>query len=184
MKYLSIDTETTGINKRECQVLSFAAVLENTLQPEVPVEKLPYVHFIMNLEFIKGEPFALNMNKDIIQIIKEGKDERLIAPVNFEKFFTEFLEENDIDINRIKVAGKNFASFDKLFIDNMDYGGFHDFSFHHRSLDVGPLFVDFKNDDWIPGLDECKRRAGIDGIVTHDALEDARDVIRVLRTKY
>jgi len=181
MKYISIDTETTGLNPKTCQILSFAAVLEDTSKLGVPVEELPSMHIILNLEFIKGEPFALNMNKDLIEIIKEGKDDRLIPEFNLVTAFNEFLMKNDIDLKKIKVAGKNFASFDKLFIDNV---ALDTPNFSHRVLDVGPLFLDFKNDNWIPGLDECKKRAGISGAVTHDALEDARDVIRVLRTKY
>ena len=46
------------------------------------------------------------------------------------------------------------------------------------------MFVDFKTDDWIPNLDTCKKRAGINGEVTHNALDDARDVILTLRSKY
>ena len=30
----------------------------------------------------------------------------------------------------------------------------------------------------------CKERAGVDGIVTHNALEDAWDVVQLLRKKY
>jgi hypothetical protein len=33
-------------------------------------------------------------------------------------------------------------------------------------------------------LDKCKERAKIQGEVTHDALEDAWDVIELLRTQY
>lgn len=184
MKFISIDCETTGLNPETCEILSLAAVLEDTNNTDVPVDNLPHVHFIFKKDFIKGEPYALNMNKNIIEIIKEGTDKRLISIANFEKFFTEFLEKNDIDIKKIKVAGKNFSSFDRLFIDNMDYGHSHDFKFHHRVLDVGPLFVDFKNDVWLPDLSSCMRRAGVEGVVTHDAYEDAKDVIKVLRTKY
>ena len=42
----------------------------------------------------------------------------------------------------------------------------------------------WKNDDAAPGLGLCKERAGIEGIVTHNALEDAWDVIEILRKFY
>lgn len=182
-KYLSIDTETTGLNPENCQILSIAAVLEDTSKTDIPVEKLPHFHYIFRHEFIQGEPFALNMNKDLIEIIKNGKDERLTFKAHFVLQFRNFLVDNNIDPKKIKVAGKNFSSFDKRFIDkimNEDTG----IKFHHRVLDVGSVFVDFQNDEWLPTLDECMNRAGVEGVVTHDALEDARDVIRTLRAKY
>jgi hypothetical protein len=39
------------------------------------------------------------------------------------------------------------------------------------------------NDDTLPSLDVCKKRANIDGNVSHNALLDAWDVIQVLRNK-
>jgi hypothetical protein len=52
-----------------------------------------------------------------------------------------------------------------------------------------PLVTDLvlqikKNDDVVPSLDSCKKRASIEGEVTHNALEDAWDVVKLLRTKY
>jgi hypothetical protein len=46
------------------------------------------------------------------------------------------------------------------------------------------LYVDWKTDSDVPNLLKCKERAGINGTVTHNALEDAWDVIEVLRKKY
>ena len=46
------------------------------------------------------------------------------------------------------------------------------------------LFVDWNNDTSLPNLTTCKERAGIEGVVTHDALEDAWDVVQVLRKFY
>ena len=182
MKYLSIDTETTGLDNETCEVLSFSAVLEDTDKLEVPVEELPYIHIIFRKDLIKGEPFALNMNKDIIEIIKEGKDNRLCVEDMFFELFEEFLYENDFkEGDKLKVAGKNFSSFDKGFIEKIENYEHFDFKFHHRVLDVGPMFIDFKNDDWVPTLDECMQRAGVSGSVTHDAYEDAKDVIKVIR---
>lgn len=45
--------------------------------------------------------------------------------------------------------------------------------------------MDFKNDDWLPNLTTCKEKAGLEETeVTHNALDDAWDVIQVLRAKY
>ena len=42
----------------------------------------------------------------------------------------------------------------------------------------------WKNDDAAPGLGLCKERAGIEGIVTHNAIEDAMDVVQLFRKFY
>ena len=181
MRYLSIDTETTGLNSENCQLLSVAGVLEDTSKPDVPVEDLPYFDFIIKREFIQGEPYALNMNKDLIEIIKDGKDDRLIEESEISIRIQVFCGLHGIEPKKLKVAGKNFSNFDSKFLDKVLS---NDVNYSHRVLDVGSVFVDFKNDDWIPNLQECKKRANIDGPVAHDALEDARDVIRTLRAKY
>jgi hypothetical protein len=46
------------------------------------------------------------------------------------------------------------------------------------------LFVDWKNDESLPGLSDCKKRAGLSEVVTHNALEDAWDVVELFRKKY
>lgn len=185
MRYLSIDTETTGLNEKNCQIISIAGVLEDTLKTEVPVEELPHFHYIFKHKHMKGEPYALNMNKGLIEIIKEGKDSRLIDEGAFTTKLQIFLLTNGIeDVSKLKVAGKNFGTFDKKFIEKILFWDTSDFGFHQRILDAGPLFTDFKNDEWIPNLNTCMQRAGIEGSVKHCALEDARDLIRVLRTKY
>lgn len=183
--YLSIDCETTGLNPENCQVLSFAAVIEDTSKPEIAVEDLPYIHLIIRRDFIQGEPYALNMNKDLIDIINKGEDERLVEEEMVYHHLMDLLHNNDIDFtSSINVAGKNFSGFDKKFIMSLPRFRGGNIKFSHRVLDVGSVLVDFQNDEWIPDLEECKRRAGVKGVVTHDALEDARDVIRALRTKY
>lgn len=184
MRYLSIDTETTGLNPETCQILSIAAVLEDTEKIDIPVEDLPHFHYIFRHDFIQGEPYALNMNKDLIEIIKDGFHPSLTFKAHFALQFRNFCTDNNIDPKKIKVAGKNFSSFDKNFIDKILNYKEHGIKFHHRVLDVGSVFVDFKNDEWLPDLTECMKRAGVKGAVTHDALEDARDVVRTLRAKY
>ena len=83
----------------------------------------------------------------------------------------------------INVAGKNFGTFDKLFLQQLPWWQ-KLIRVRQRILDPGILFVDWKNDESIPSLFTCKERAGVEGIVTHNALEDAWDVIELLRKKY
>lgn len=56
--------------------------------------------------------------------------------------------------------------------------------YRHRIIDPSILYVDWSKDESLPSLDECLKRAGIEKSVTHTAVEDAWDVIQVLRKKY
>ena len=44
MKYVSFDSETTDLKPESGLLLEFAAVVEDTEHPEIPVEKLPGSH--------------------------------------------------------------------------------------------------------------------------------------------
>lgn len=83
----------------------------------------------------------------------------------------------------INVAGKNFGTFDKLFLQQLPWWQ-KLIRTRQRVLDPAILFVDWNNDTSLPNLTTCKERAGIEGVVTHDALEDAWDVVQVLRKFY
>ena len=83
----------------------------------------------------------------------------------------------------LNVAGKKFGTFDKLFLQELPWWQ-KLIRIRQRVLDPAILMVDWNNDTSLPNLTQCKERAGIDGIVTHDALEDAWDVIEVMRKFY
>jgi hypothetical protein len=159
--------------------------------------------FVMNRRNIKGSPKALFMNMDVIKDISDYvENDRNDAinnevgnynPIFVETFtltssFTSFLHANGIKPDsrfkkyKINVAGKNFASFDMLFLNNVPgWLGFIDV--RKRILDPAILYFDVNNDDVLPSLDVCKKRANIDGNVSHNALLDAWDIIQVLRNK-
>ena len=224
MRYISIDIETTGLDPENCQILSIGAVIEDTHLP-IPFEDLPKFHAVIKRENVSGSIFALNMNRDLIQAMKDHseartEDEKKLVEESFgAKFYHEeevvealyhFCYRNglvDLDPNwltrQVKVigdiaypilasnmnktylncAGKNFAGFDKKFLEKLPRWK-QVFSIRSRVLDPGILFVDWINDESVPSLDECKKRAGIDGVVTHNAVEDAMDVVMLLRQCY
>lgn len=84
---------------------------------------------------------------------------------------------------RINVAGKNFGTFDKVFLEKLPWWQ-KLIKTRHKIIDPGVLFVNWVDDDQIPSLDTCKERANIKGVVTHNALDDAWDVIELLRNFY
>ena len=84
---------------------------------------------------------------------------------------------------KILVAGKNVSGFDLKFLNKLPYFS-EKIKIHHRTIDPSMLFTNMKVDETPVSLQTCMNRANINGIVSHDALQDAWDVIRVLRTKY
>lgn len=224
MKYISLDIETTGLDPEFNQILSIGAVIEDTHLP-IPFEDLPKFHAVIKRENVYGSIFALNMNRDLIQAMKDHSEARTDEAKKLveESFGAKFYHEDevvealyqfcyrnglvDLDPNflnkQMKIvdgipypilgsnmvktylncAGKNFAGFDKKFLEKLPRWK-QVFSIRSRVLDPGILFVDWINDESVPGLDECKKRAGIDGVVTHNAVEDAMDVVMLLRQCY
>jgi DNA polymerase III epsilon subunit-like protein len=83
----------------------------------------------------------------------------------------------------LNVAGKNFGTFDKLFLQELPWWQ-KLIRTRQRVLDPAILCVDWTNDTSLPSLITCKERMNIEGIVTHNALEDAWDVIELLRKFY
>jgi len=83
----------------------------------------------------------------------------------------------------INVAGKNFGTFDKVFLETLLWFKklIH---VKQRILDPAILCCNWKNDEMLPSLGECKKRLGLGDIITHNALDDAWDVITVLRNFY
>ena len=93
------------------------------------------------------------------------------------------INQKALPIDHINVAGKNFGTFDKIFLERLPRWK-QLIKMRNRILDPAILFVDWKSDEALPGLKLCKERSKIEGEVTHNALEDAIDVVSVLRTKY
>jgi oligoribonuclease len=83
----------------------------------------------------------------------------------------------------LNVAGKNFGTFDKLFLQELPWWQ-KLIRTRQRVLDPAILCVDWANDTSLPSLTICKERMNVEGIVTHNALEDAWDVIEILRKFY
>lgn len=212
MIYVSIDIETSGLDPEKNCVLSIGAIIEDT-EKKLPFEECPKFNAIILQKEIVGSPRAITMNKKIIGMIGdylEGDDEtkqnyqthseyQFLEKDEVIKQFFLFLVDNtdlhdewvkgDKDVNTksrpitINVAGKNFGTFDKLFLQQLPWWQ-KLIRTRQRVLDPAILCVDWMNDKSLPSLTQCKERTNIDGIVTHNALEDAWDVIQVLRKFY
>lgn len=79
----------------------------------------------------------------------------------------------------LNVCGKNFSSFDNVFLKNNIPGWSNILKARTRVLDPASLFLE-DDDTQLPGLPVCMIRAGImNRSVTHDALQDAIDTAHV-----
>lgn len=208
MIYVSIDIETSGLDPVLHKTLSIGAIIEDTSK-KLSWDEIPKFNAIVVQNEIVGSPRAITMNQKIIEqigIYLEGtSDERLKMAMSSRfdfyekdeviKEFYKFLWKNGFGDGEapvigsntkpitINVAGKNFGTFDKLFLQQLPWWQ-KIIRARQRVLDPAILFCDWNNDDSLPSLTKCKERAGLYDIVTHDALEDAWDVIEVMRKFY
>ena len=203
MKYVSIDIETTGLDTENYQVLSIGAVIEDT-NNVLPIGDLPVFHGAIMHRAVTGDLYALNLNKDLIETIvhyqtAQDQDEKndLVQMTGMQfyekddivKAFYDFLIKNGFEPDgeklHITVAGKNFATFDLKFLERLPRWKQY-IKVRQRIMDPTVLFTDWANDESLPNLYTCKERSGQfdDNTVTHDAVDDAMDVIKLFRTQY
>lgn len=175
MQYFSLDIETTGLDPLKDQILEIALVVEDT-NLAVNIDKLPYFHCYVDHEEVHGNALALSMNADILRTISKGEG-NCLTPWAAVESMNEFVKEHSHE-KKIVIAGKNVAGFDIPFLENM---GYDLFKYHHRTIDPAMLYTNFMMDNVPPSLQECLIRAGHDVTVAHRAVDDARDVIRLVR---
>jgi hypothetical protein len=217
MKYISIDIETTGLNPEQNKILSIGAVIEDT-ENQLPINELPKFYGVILHETMTGSPKSLSLNSELIKQIAEydyknqPKDSIFYEETDIADSFAQFCYENGlsdedeeivININNsgkvrteakkivLNCAGKNFGSFDRLFLQRLPKFKKW-FKINHRFIDPSILYVDWANDKFPPSLSECKKRALEDNpncfpysgeFVTHNALYDALDVVMLIRNK-
>lgn len=188
MKYISIDLETTGVDPEENQILEFGAVIEDTNNP-LPLDELPQFQvYIDNGDLIHGNMFALQMNHKILKrIATKEEGYTYIEPEDLGEMFYGFLQDNGFEAKNekitINVAGKNFGSFDLQFLNNCPYFN-DDIHIRQRIIDPANFYINWETDTKLPTLEECKEKAGCGGELTHNAVDDAMDVIKTLRPFY
>lgn len=199
MKYVSLDLETTGLDRFNHVITEFAMVIDDLKNPR-PVETLPaitaYVGHDGDLvwqlpamimfkdrleEYSKAEKVCV---KDVVARILSFLPAFMIDNFAKKSQDSAFNAVEELKKQKVTFAGKNFASFDKGFLSELPFSEDLMGIMHHRSIDVGTLYFDPKIDDVIPSTEECKKRAGLKGKVAHKALDDALDVVRLIRSKY
>ena len=186
MIYVSIDIETTGINEETCDILEFGAIIDN-LKDIKPIATLPRFHCYFIKPEYNGSPTALAMHPIIFKrIANREKPYNYISADRFGNQFKNFLLDNKFEQDKgrvyINAAGKNFAYFDARFLEKKTDISKH-VAFRHRILDPAPSFLN-SNDTELPRTEECMKRMILKYKANHTAIEDAEDVIRMVRFQW
>ena len=195
MKIVSLDIETTGLDPEKDDIVEFGAVLDD-LGSIRPIDQLPRFQCYFYKDKFSGSPYALSMHPKIFRKIADymsagyltGKnvgDDRFYQADSFGAFFKDFLVANGYEKKlgqiTINAAGKNFGAFDLQFLKHKTDLLTH-VNVRHRIIDPSILFIE-DGDESLPSTEVCKKRAGISGEVAHNAIDDALDVIRLIRFK-
>lgn len=187
-KFVSFDIETTGLDPETCQTIEIGAVIDDWL---TPLADPPTFHVYIKRDHYSGQPYALSMHSTIFRrIATEEEGYRYLYSKDVGTAFKTWVELNhaclyrdpscmDLSYDRFNVAGKNFAMFDDRFLRKLpEFGKF--FRYRHRVIDPAILFWDPLTDDKLPDTKTCMERAGLSGEVAHNALDDAKIVVKLI----
>lgn len=157
--YISLDLESTGLDVEKVDIIELGAVLDDGISP---IDKLRKISMVIDLKkFNNAEVYALNMNKDILQEIVDGKGKDtedvflefahmlecavdLCVKYDLEhtnKYDYLFTSKNDGDPaeivkkkTKVEIAGKNAAGFDIPLFKNFFKRNYPDTKFFYSIL--------------------------------------------------
>ena len=198
---MAIDIETTGLRRDDPSnmdtLLSVGLVVDD-LADQKPIEELPKCHILVDVvyETLSGNIQAFCMNSKLLSEISamnaaKVKHTQHYTPGIIDHFafgnavariISEFASATGLRPNTrdsITVAGKNVVDFDVRFLNNA-VGLEQYLRIRRRALDPAILFTR-PDDTEVPSLSECKKRAGLSPEVSHVALNDALDIVQLLR---
>lgn len=101
------------------------------------------------------------------------------APVSM--FFLSEKPSRSVPVIKFNAAGKNLVSFDLKFLERLPRWK-QLLQVKQRVIDPAILFTEWHSDDGLPNLSTCKVRAGLNSDVSHDALDDAKDIVQLVRS--
>lgn len=179
MKYVSLDIETSSLIPHPENVISLAMIVDDLV---TPIDQLPKLHILFTHKLRDTDDYAMAMNSKLLYARASQKhvteDMRIDVSVSSwehaSALIHQFLHWN-FELVRPSLAGKNVMGFDYQFLPQEVKS-----RFAHRSLDPGSMYTR-PEDTRPPDTAECCRRAGIDDMVTHNALDDALQVIALIR---
>lgn len=175
----SIDIETTGLDPEKNQVLEIG-VARGEIYDDSPLNTW---HCYVDHDELCANPFALNMNRDLLQEMHEARQadpSRLVSPDRVFPLFLEWIismcEPNP---TKLIVCGRNFNGFDRQFLKRLGFVGL----FRHRVVDPTVLYMR-RGDEYPPSLEEAAKRAGLPPKEDHRAVPDAIQSIACVRSYF
>lgn len=183
MKIAYIDLETTGLNPGQDQILEIGCVIDDLSRPDDQIR--PTFNCYIRHELIVGDPIALAMNARIIQALAEPEKctTRILSATETVFALNDFLLKYIGD--SVTIGGKNVATFDLPFLYRLPdcrYQKIGQVKIRQRVVDPAILYM-IPEDEYLPNLALCLERAGLNNHVTHCALDDATQVMRLVRNK-
>jgi len=176
LQYVSIDVETTGLNPEKHQILEIGAVWDNMIDS---INMLPKFRCLVKHPTYIGDAFAFVLNHRLILELSKNPDYAISSYDVISTFLNWLLDCGWNKQTKLNIAGKNFGTFDKLFLDKLPY--FNDtIKIRHRVIDPAILFWK-PGDTELPDIKTCFTRAGLDYSAKHEALQDAIDVVKLVR---
>ena len=185
--YVALDIETTGLEDGS-QVLQVAAIFDDWKKPVSLLEARSFL--VDNSDEVyngKLEPVALAMNSWIFEAIGDNKKVKsphiIYQTPKARSIFREFLMDcyDELGGKSITFAGKNIGEFDlKHLRINGFFEGIPRGVISHRNIDIGALYL--PEFGYVPTQKEINQITGRKE-VTHDALDDATDVVCAIRFK-
>ncbi|MBJ6144045.1 hypothetical protein [Hymenobacter sp. BT559] len=193
MRYVSIDLEMSGPDPLRHQVLELAAVVEDTKRAAAtPLAELPAFRRAVRHPEICGTAGALALNAGLLRELADKTKltaPDICRPDELLPQLREFLLANGFRPNKkdclsVVMAGKNFATFDLLFLRQLP-GWSTLLKAEPAVLDPAAFYLNWHKDSRLPTMLICQARAGdAEPHVAHEALADALEVVRLLRPFY
>lgn len=189
MKYISLDIETTGLDTSIANCLMISMIFVDTNLMVNPLKDHKSLTFLIDrdLDKLNWQPKALQMNQWIVDILEGKKDSNYDKiPLNdVSNSIGYFLSQcgyqtNDDGSFTVLIAGANVSSFDLPLLMNDIPGLSKVLKPNRRVIDPSLEFVDWENDERLPGLSICLERAGFNNMVSHNAYDDALQVVQLL----
>jgi hypothetical protein len=179
--YVSVDIETTGIQDN-AHILQIAAIYDDL---KSPVSELPMYNAVIKYDVMSHcEPYAMGMNAELLKKMMDKEFYTCKPHFAAQTFLTWLLELGYTFNNKVLFAGKNVASFDIPKLKHHYDTHYRNSEFselvHYKTLDVGSLYFDKFGDN--VNLSKINKLTGRKD-VSHDALDDAMDVVYAVRYK-
>lgn len=212
MKYISIDTETTGLDANRDMLLELGLIVADTEKPfQLTADNSLRIVFCR--KNITGSLYTIDLNNKLLQEIlaintkyfpvkknepratKVCHQENNTVYINLdkgeyyleeilEKTINDFLLQNGIEQEeRLNIAGENFSNFDKYFLNTIvGLKSTITNRMRQRVLDIGSMYLQAEDQN-LPSLKTCMERAGIIEEVPHSTIQDAVLVIKCVEAK-